>query len=220
MSCCAAASGQSHGRPDALVCRCLDRFRCRAIRPRRAFRVQDGWRCFARLPARQTLGKGLRGAARGRLACALTASIQAGGRARPVAMAPVSQPIRNASMRAELGQRRRPCRRGSHHEVQRCRGRLTRCEPSGRSDRCLSRVRGRGKSSERAIHQDLTSTGLFDDDRAGVARLGCHLAYSSAAIAKFKFCASFRIQVVIPRRWPWPSNKPPPDEPFEIGAEV
>ena len=43
---------------------------------------------------------------------------------------------------------------------------------------------------------------------------------SSAAIAKFRACASLSRNVVTPIRLPKLSNNPPPDDPGEIGAVV
>lgn len=39
-------------------------------------------------------------------------------------------------------------------------------------------------------------------------------------MAKFRSWASFNMNVVMPSRLPWASNSPPPDEPFEMGADV
>lgn len=43
---------------------------------------------------------------------------------------------------------------------------------------------------------------------------------SSAEIAKFRFSESFNLKVVMPTKLPASSNKPPPEEPEEIGAVV
>jgi hypothetical protein len=55
--------------------------------------------------------------------------------------------------------------------------------------------------------------GFLPGNRDLADKASLYFAYSSAAIAKFRFWESLSMKVVMPRRLPWASNRPPPEEP-------